>query len=110
VKSAYGGVHRFDVPFVVLFYLNLPPPSPLVHPDNILRRSIIEPLAASGYVSHDEFDRLIASAPRYIVTDVHGCMPRGISGAAKDRFRHLLVRRYAVFRRSGDTTVYKRFR
>jgi 4-amino-4-deoxy-L-arabinose transferase-like glycosyltransferase len=53
---------------LVLFYLDQPPLSRAgTQPDNLFRPEIMGPLQQAGYVGPDEFGRLLALRPRYVV-------------------------------------------
>ncbi|HSZ11933.1 MAG TPA: glycosyltransferase family 39 protein [Rhizomicrobium sp.] len=94
---------------LVYFYMHILPPSPLaLSPENILRPSIEGPLARAGYVSPDEFGRLIRLVPRYIVTSSKTKIPLYMKGEDRARFAALLGTRYTTWRVDGPVTVYKR--
>lgn len=56
---------------LILIYLDLPAISRVsAHPSNITRTAILQPLIDAGYVDANELDRIMASAPEFIVS--HG--------------------------------------
>ncbi|MEM9435406.1 MAG: hypothetical protein AAGA15_00075 [Pseudomonadota bacterium] len=58
---------------LVLFYLELDPPVPvLAHPQNIVRAEIAGPLEAAGFLEPDALATLYASRPAFVVTDGDG--------------------------------------
>ena len=70
----HGGIRHPSVwawrNHLIHWYLDAPQLSPAgVHPDNLGRPPIMEPLARAGYVSPDEIGRLMAMVPDYVVTD-----------------------------------------
>jgi 4-amino-4-deoxy-L-arabinose transferase and related glycosyltransferases of PMT family len=93
---------------LILVYLDRPPVSPAaLHPSNIVRPSIMEPLIAAGYVPRDVFEQSVASLPAFIVTDAHRPAPYYL-GEADECFATLLNTRYAVWRQFGDVRLYRR--
>ena len=53
---------------LVLWYLGDAPISRiLTHPSNIASEPVFETLMAAGYVAENEFERLMASKPAYLV-------------------------------------------
>lgn len=93
---------------LVYFYLNDVPPSPLaVHPSNITRGAVARPLAEAGYVSADEFSRLLAMRPRYIVTEKKNPVPFYMRGEERARFATMLQHTYALWRQYGSVQVYR---
>lgn len=93
---------------LILVYLDRPPISPAaLHPSNIVRPSIIEPLIAAGYVPRDVFEQSVASLPAFIVTDAHRPAPYYL-GDAGACFATLLNTRYAAWRQFGDVRLYRR--
>lgn len=58
---------------LVLFYLDLEPPVPvLAHPENIVRSEIAAPLERAGLLAPDALAALYASQPTFVVTDGAG--------------------------------------
>ena len=56
---------------LIYWYLDRMPISYIVHPSDFAKRFIMEPLAAHGYVSEDEMERILALRPTYIVMSLH---------------------------------------
>lgn len=93
---------------LVLYYLDASPLSRAgVYPSNLARKAIIDTLSKHGYVSADETGRIMASAPRFIVTDR---MDRGrtwVREAGKD-IDGWLAAHYRLAARFGDVEIYER--
>jgi 4-amino-4-deoxy-L-arabinose transferase-like glycosyltransferase len=93
---------------LILVYLDRPPVSPAaLHPSNIVRPAIMQPLVAAGYVPRDAFERAVASLPAFVVTDAHRPAPYYL-GDAGDCFAQFLSTRYTVWRQFGDVRLYRR--
>ncbi|MGB8602618.1 MAG: hypothetical protein WCD42_10535, partial [Rhizomicrobium sp.] len=94
---------------LVYFYLADAPPSPLaVHPSNITRAAVAGPLAHAGYVSADEFARLLGLRPRYIVTEKKNPVPFYMRGAEREAFVRMLSQDYVLWQQFYSVEVYRR--
>ncbi len=93
---------------LVLFYLDQPPLSRAgTQPDNLVRRPIIGPLEAAGYVPPEEFARLVKLAPRYVVTDADGSVFYATGQNGVD-FRRMLSTRYKPFLQTPAAMIFRR--
>ena len=93
---------------LILWYLREPPLSPaLNHPGDIANRAIIGALVQSGLIAPDEFARILAARPRYIVKLA---APIGhLAGTPEQELLAItLADGYAVQFRSGNIEVYRR--
>jgi hypothetical protein len=93
---------------LVLWYLNQPPISPAAtHPDNLVREPIIDTLTRGGYVPPREFERVLASEPRYIVTGSPQA-PWYLKGNEAAQFQRLLSDKYELWHRIESVSIYRR--
>ncbi|GFM30982.1 glycosyltransferase family 39 protein [Novosphingobium sp. PY1] len=93
---------------LALFYLDTPPLSRAgVYPSNLSRKAIIDTLADHDYVGHDEIGRIMASTPRFIVTDSMGRGRAWVRDAGRD-IDGWLGARYRLARRMGQVEIYER--
>jgi 4-amino-4-deoxy-L-arabinose transferase-like glycosyltransferase len=53
---------------LILWYLDMMPLSRVqTHPNTIIRKALMDPLIAAGFIAPDELERLYASRPEYVV-------------------------------------------
>ncbi|WP_140886938.1 hypothetical protein [Muricoccus nepalensis] len=93
---------------LVLFYLDRPPITPVAtHPDNIVRASILGPLAEAGYSHADELGYILGLRPDYIVNNAYG-MPFYIVGENRTRVAAFLEADYDTWYARDGVVVYRR--
>ena len=93
---------------LIHWYLHAPQLSPAsVHPDNLARPPIMQPLARAGYVSDDEIGRLMTMVPEFVVTDSKD-VGIGWLRAAERPIDSWLAVHYRLDARFGDVVVYRR--
>lgn len=92
---------------LVHWYLDAPLLSPvLTHPDNIVRRPIIDTLAANGIVPYDALNRIWTLKPRFIVLDSN----RSLLYLTDNRYPidRYLATHYRELSRHGSIVAYVR--
>lgn len=95
---------------LIHWYLDAPQLSPAgVHPDNLGRPSIMDPLAEHGYASRDELRRLMMLKPDYVITDAKGIGIDWVRAAGKP-VDTWLAANYRLDARFSDVLVYRRIR
>ena len=91
---------------LVLWYLGDAPISRiLTHPSNIASEPVFETLMAAGYVAENEFERLMASKPAYLVMGNKN--PYYLKGDRRRTFSTFLDGNYKPWRRFGEVHVYR---
>lgn len=92
---------------LILFYIDQPPITPVAtHPDNIIRESILRPLAEAGYSHNDEVGYIMSLRPRYVVSNNEG-VPRYFVGENRRRVSAFLDANYEVWRKENGITIYR---
>lgn len=92
---------------LILFYIDQPPITPVAtHPDNIIRESILRPLAEAGYSHSDELGYIISLKPRYVVSNDEG-VPRYFVGEKRSRVSAFLNDNYEVWRKQDGIIIYR---
>ncbi|MCJ2177368.1 glycosyltransferase family 39 protein [Novosphingobium album (ex Hu et al. 2023)] len=93
---------------LVLYYLDASPLSRAgVYPSNLARKAIIGTLSRQGYVGTDETGRIMASIPRFVVTDRMERGRKWVREAGKD-IDGWLAAHYQLAARFGDVEIYER--
>lgn len=86
---------------LVLFYLDEPPLSWVAtHPDSLDREVIADPVIAAGLAAPDEFARILATRPRYVVTDANPA-PAYLTTEHEAQFAAVMAAEYEPFGTSG---------
>lgn len=91
---------------LVHWYLGQNPPTRIVHPSNLGKKTFLRLLAEGGYVEPDEFGRILESRPRYILK-----RPGKLWYLDKAQNRSLakvLSEDYELWKSSGTVAVYRR--
>ena len=92
---------------LVLFYLDMPPvTAAATHPDNIVRASILEPLAEAGYSHHDELGHILGLRPRYVVNNSQG-VPSYFVGENRSRVSDFLSANYDAWYSRDNIVIYR---
>lgn len=92
---------------LTLWYLDLPSPTKLAHPDLIGRPGVMAAMASHGYVAPDELERVMSSHPDLVLTDVDGAGLRWVRDAQKP-VDNWLARNYRLDARIGGVLIYSR--
>lgn len=92
---------------ILLFYLDIPPVSPLVaHPGNFSKPEIADVLSRAGRIPADERSRLIATPPRFVFTRIE--RPFYMDPDTWKQLRLILDTSYEPVIRDGGFVVYRR--
>jgi hypothetical protein len=98
-NDTFWAAHRH----LILWYLDAQQVSKAItHPSNIQRTSITRTLADAGYIAKDELQRIIDSAPTFIITGGG----RNIS-YSRDKPEIIVGSSYVLFHESPTVSVYR---
>ena len=116
VRRPHDTIYAFRYQ-LIYWYLDMMPVSPVVHPTNLRKPSIMRPLAAGGYVAEDELRRILDLGPTWLVTaqrqDTPGPVPGYFDGDDAALLLDLLARDYQLFYEGGSQwrriMIYRRY-
>ena len=90
---------------LVLIYLNIDPPTKLVHADAFRIQPMVDYFVGKGYLSEDPFEFSLKMVPRYIVTDSKGLW--FLTPQQRDKVLQLINHHYSIFYQNKDVVVFK---
>ena len=77
------------------------------HPDNIVRPEVIGPLERAGYARPQEFERVMRSEPRYVIT-VRAGAPAYLGEPRASALKQFLADRYELWRCAEPVCAFRR--